>query len=69
MAKLYTVRVKPDYRWPTARVAGRQFSKAPEIMNEAYVNDEIRASELLEVKAVRRPKPAAEEEINVTTSG
>jgi len=62
MATLYRVCVKPDYRWPTARVSGRQFSKTPEVMNEAYVNDEMRTSPLLEVKLVVEPDVAAEPE-------
>jgi len=50
MAKLFMVRVRPDYRWRMARVAGREFSKAPEVLNEAYVNDEMRASDLLVIE-------------------
>ena len=57
MAKLYTVGVRPDYRWRKARVAGREFSKAPEVLNEAYIDDEMRASDLLVIEPAGETEP------------
>jgi hypothetical protein len=52
-AKKFFVKVKDDYRWSNAQVAGRQFSKrqVTEIGETAMI-DEIRDSEFLVVEEV-----------------
>ena len=62
MAKLFSVCVRPDYRWRKARVAGREFSKAPEVLNEAYIDDEMSASDLLVIEPTGETEPVGETE-------
>lgn len=62
MATLYNVRVRDDYRWGKARVGGREFTKAAEVMNEAYVTEEMLASPLLEIEAVAEPEPEVDDD-------
>jgi pyruvate/2-oxoglutarate dehydrogenase complex dihydrolipoamide acyltransferase (E2) component len=52
----YRVRVKASYRWPRARVAGQEFTKRGEMLAQGYINDEIRASPLLEIDPVAEPE-------------
>jgi pyruvate/2-oxoglutarate dehydrogenase complex dihydrolipoamide acyltransferase (E2) component len=60
MARLYNVRVRADYRWPRVRVSGREFSTAGEVINGALLNEEMRASPLLEIEAIPEPAPEPE---------
>jgi hypothetical protein len=62
MATLYNVRVRPDYRWAKARVGGREFGKASEVMNAAYLTEEMMTSPLLEIEAVEDPTPESIED-------
>ena len=52
MSKLFNVRVRPDYRYSIAQVSGRIFSKKAQAFAEAYLDDEIRDSEILEVSPI-----------------
>ena len=46
------VRVREDYRWPQARVAGRVFTRGGEVVQESDLNEEIHTSPLLQVEPV-----------------
>jgi len=49
----YNVRLKPNYRFNTAQVGGREFLKVlPTLVHESEMTDEIRNSPLLDVELV-----------------
>lgn len=49
---MYRVRLREDYRWPTATINGREFTKIPIELQETDVTEEIRNSPLLVVEEV-----------------
>ena len=55
---MYRIRVKDDWRWPTARVSGREFTKRGSEFADESVNDEIRNSSLLIVELAQEEAPA-----------
>jgi len=58
---MYEVLVSEKYRWDTARVAGRIFSKrGVEYIHEHEMTDEIRNSPLLSVVEVKAAEPEPE---------
>jgi len=60
MSKLVRVRVVEDFRWPVARVAGREFTKAGEVVTESLLDDEMRGSGLLVIEEIEeKPKAKA----------
>lgn len=60
MAKMWKCQVKQDYRFPTARIAGRPFVKTEAVhLNEAQITDEIINSPVLDVEEYDDdPEPA-----------
>jgi len=54
----YEVRVVEEYRWDRAQVSGREFQKAPVLLPASKINEEMRRSPLLDIRAVE-PAPAA----------
>jgi len=46
------VRLKEDWRWGAAQVAGREFTKAGVELPEAELSEEIRESPLLEITRI-----------------
>jgi pyruvate dehydrogenase E2 component (dihydrolipoamide acetyltransferase) len=53
----YRVRVREDWRWDRAQVAGREFTKAGEVLAEGHVNEEMRQSPLLEIEEIAPDVP------------
>lgn len=60
---MYLVTVHEGYRWASAKVDGRTFSKAtPTEMTDADMTDEIRNHQALTIKiVVEEPEPSADE--------
>ena len=50
--KRYRVQLDPEYRWPTAQVNAREFTKTPVVLQEVELTEEIRNSPLLVVEEV-----------------
>jgi len=50
------VAVRENWRWPTARVGGREFSKVGEEMAEGALTEEMRESPLLVLEESPKPK-------------
>jgi pyruvate/2-oxoglutarate dehydrogenase complex dihydrolipoamide acyltransferase (E2) component len=48
----YLVRVREDWCWDRAQVAGREFTKAGEVLAEGHINEEMRRSPLLEIEEI-----------------
>jgi pyruvate/2-oxoglutarate dehydrogenase complex dihydrolipoamide acyltransferase (E2) component len=55
----YRVRVREDWRWDRAQVAGREFTKAGEVLAEGHINEEMRRSPLLEIEEIAPDAPVA----------
>lgn len=66
MAKRYRVRLKEDWRWPTAQVQGREFTKESMELQEVEVTEEIRNSPLLVVEEVMRSEDPISEGVQAT---
>lgn len=49
---MYRVRLREDYRWPTAIVNGREFTKIPIELQEVDMTEEIHNSPLLVVEEI-----------------
>lgn len=61
----YEVTVRPGYRYPTAQVSGKIFSKRSAVsVSKSSINDEILYSELLDVVEVDKEST----EINATSA-
>ena len=50
--KRYRVWLDPEYRWATAQVNAREFTKTPVVLQEVELTEEIRNSPLLVVEEV-----------------
>ena len=67
MPIVYKVTVKDDYRWPTAQVNARVFSKRqPVEIGEAAMTAEILNSELLDIETIEVEPEPVEDEPNIT---
>lgn len=60
--QFYSVKVKPDSRWQSVRVAAREFTKAGVTLQESELNDEIKNSPLLDITPVDEPALTPEPE-------